>query len=356
MNDLHKHFHQVINSQKEALAKEIVKRQYARSGECWEPDSEEGHQKSIRDIKYHLVYLSQAVVAHSPSLFRDYIAWVRVLFGRLNFDPEVLPTTLKFTQEVLEEYLLPELFDLAGQYLDAAEAESIGSSEGPRSFLNPDMPLAELTREYLDLLLAGERSQASLLIQEAVNNGVSVKDIYLHVFQRTQHEVGRLWQINQISVAHEHYCTAATQLIMSQLYPYIMSGEKKGRRMIMTCVNDELHELGARMVADFFEMEGWDTYYLGANTPAPDILATLEDKQPDLLGISTTIPYHLDQMSDLIKNVKASSSIDKLPILVGGRPFNIDPELWKKVGADGQASDAGTALYTADRLMTIQEN
>jgi MerR family transcriptional regulator, light-induced transcriptional regulator len=215
------------------------------------------------------------------------------------------------------------------------------------------MPLAELAREYLDLLLAGERSQASRLIQEAVDDEVAVKDIYLHVFQRTQHEVGRLWQINQISVAHEHYCTAATQLIMSQLYPHIMSGEKTGRRLVMTCVKDELHELGARMVADFFEMEGWDTYYLGANTPTPDILSTLDEKKPDLLGISTTITYNLDQMNKLIKDVKSSPFGENIPVLVGGRPFNIDPNLYETIGADGQAPDAGTALRTADQL--IQE-
>jgi methanogenic corrinoid protein MtbC1 len=119
----------------------------------------------------------------------------------------------------------------------------------------------------------------------------------------------------------------------------------------MTCVNDELHELGARMVADFFEMEGWDTYYLGANTPSSDILSALEEKTPDLLGISTTITYHLEKLSRLIQAVKSSSPGQDVPILVGGRPFNIDPELWEKVGADGHAADAGAALETVGQLI-----
>ena len=52
------------------------------------------------------------------------------------------------------------------------------------------------------------------------------------MFQLSLREVGRLWQMNQISVAQEHYCTAATQLIMSQLYPYIFSGERRNRTLI----------------------------------------------------------------------------------------------------------------------------
>jgi len=351
MTDLDKQFNQAVESQKESLAKEIVDRQYARRKEVWENFGNEGYRKSVRDTKYHLDYLSKAVAGRSPSLFKDYIAWVRVLFDRLEFSPDVLSTTLDITREVLKENLDRELFNLAETYLNTAEPELSSGPETPASLLSPDLPLADLAREYLDRLLAGERDQASRIILQAAEDGVPVKEIYLDVFQRTQHEVGRLWQVNEISVAHEHYCTAATQLIMAQLYPRIMSTAKIDRRMVMTCVNDELHELGARMVADFFEMEGWDTYYLGANTPTADILTTLEERDPDLLGVSTTITYHLDKLSSLIQAVKSSSIGKTIPILVGGRPFNIDPELWEKVGADGQASNADAALHTVEELI-----
>ena len=351
MNASREDFKNTIQTQKAEIAKEIVDRQYSRARERWEPYGDTGYQKSLRDIKYHLEYLSQAAASSSPGLFLDYISWVKVLFARLDFSPSVLPTTLRLTRQVLEEKLAPEMFSIAKTYLDSAEDHLEHSPESLGSELEGEQPLADLSRTYLDLLLKGQRAQASELILEAVAEGVPVKDIYLHVFQRTQHEVGRLWQMNEISVAHEHYCTAATQLIMSQLYPQILSTEKTGRQMIMTCVGDELHELGARMVADFFEMEGWDTYYLGANTPLNDILSTLEEKKPDLLGISTTITYHLDKMGDVIQAVNESPDLSQIPILVGGRPFNIDPELWQKVGADGQAADAQEAIRAGSDLV-----
>ncbi|MDZ7776615.1 MAG: hypothetical protein U5L09_13885 [Bacteroidales bacterium] len=56
---------------------------------------------------------------------------------------------------------------------------------------------------------------------------------------------------------------------MSQLYPYIFNSQRVGKSMVAATVGGELHEMGIRMVADFFEMEGWDTWYLGANAPAP---------------------------------------------------------------------------------------
>jgi methanogenic corrinoid protein MtbC1 len=219
-------------------------------------------------------------------------------------------------------------------------------------FHQEENPLAELATDYLDALLRGERNLASRLILNAVDEGVSIKKIYLHVFQPCQREIGRLWQTNQVSVAEEHYVTAATQLIMSQLYPHIFNTRKTGRRMVATCVGGELHEIGVRMVADFFEMEGWDTHYLGANTPTESILETLETRQPDILAVSTTITFNLDAMIDLITEVRASQVSDGVGLLVGGRPFNMSPGLWETVGADGYAADAQAAIRTAEQLLS----
>ena len=218
------------------------------------------------------------------------------------------------------------------------------------SHLRPDAPHALLTRSYLEALLAGDRRRASVMILDAVAAGVSVKDIYLHVFQRSQYEVGRLWQVQEISVAQEHYCTAATQLIMSQLYPHIFAVENTGGTLVATCVSGDLHEIGVRMVADFFEMDGWNTFYLGANTPDADVVATLIERQADVLAISATLSTHVRAVSTLIESVRANQQCRAVKILVGGYPFLVAPELWRKIGADGSAGDAQAAIVLANHL------
>jgi methanogenic corrinoid protein MtbC1 len=218
------------------------------------------------------------------------------------------------------------------------------------SYLIDQAPLAPLTRAYLTALLGGERRQASAMILNAVATGVPVKDIYLHVFQRSQYEVGRLWQVHDISVAQEHYCTAATQHIMSQLYPYIFATAATGGTLVATCVSGDLHEIGVRMVADFFEMEGWNTYYLGANTPADGVIGALIDRKADVLGISATITAHLRSVSALINAVRSNAACRNVIILVGGYPFLATPDLWQRVGADGTAADAQAAVVVAEQI------
>lgn len=214
-----------------------------------------------------------------------------------------------------------------------------------------DGPLSQVTHQFLEALLAGQRDLAAKLILDLVEQGTSVKDIYLNIFQVSQREIGRLWEINQVSVAQEHFCTAATQMIMAQLYPRIFTTERSGHRMAATCVSGELHEIGLRMVADFFEMEGWDTYYMGANMPTSSIIATLEDKAVDLLGISATMHFHVGAVKDLITAVRASDVGRDFKILVGGYPFISTPSLASKVGADGFGRDATQAIALANELV-----
>lgn len=218
-------------------------------------------------------------------------------------------------------------------------------------FEEESSPFEQLAKMYLDALLRVQRDAASRMIIKAVKDGMKVEDIYIHVFESSQHEVGRLWQTNQITVAQEHFCTAATQMIMSQLYPYIFSSEKIGRTLVAACVAGEMHEMGVRMVADLFEMHGWDTYYLGANTPTESILDTVIQLKADVIAISASIHYNVPAVMDLIEQIRKSEETSKIKILVGGRPFILAPELWKKVGGDGCPSNAVESISLAEKLI-----
>ena len=105
------------------------------------------------------------------------------------------------------------------------------------------------------------------------------------------------------------------------------------------------------MVADFFEMEGWDTYYLGANLPADTILEAVEERQADVLGLSITMTFHVHLLTELIDQLRRSRAGARVKILVGGYPFNASPELWLGVGADGCAHNAQESVAVAKRLM-----
>ncbi len=285
-----------------------------------------------------------------PSLFCDYLAWTKVLLTGRQQSIEGLAALLACMQQALLRLPAP-VADVAGDYLAQAVAQLPQMPTKLPTVLDHSAPYDDLATSYLKTLLGYDRYAASQLVMDALDSGVALQDIYLHVFQRSQYEIGRLWQINQLTVAQEHFCTAATQLIMSQLYPRIFATPKHGLNMVAASVSNDLHEMGTRMVADFFEMAGWDTVYLGANTPSASIVQTAIDRRASVLALSATIVTHVPAVAETIAAVRASVLGNQIKILVGGYAFNSLPDLWQELGADGTASNALETVDLAEQLV-----
>ena len=221
------------------------------------------------------------------------------------------------------------------------------TTDSPLSHSHPHEDIADA---YLQLLLDGNRRDAHALIERELESGLSIEDLYLHVFQMVLYKVGDRWQRNQLSVGQEHFCTAAVQAAMSQMYTRIFASPRNGRKLVATSIAGNLHEVGIRMVADMLEMDGWDTHYLGADCPNQDVVQTIGSTGAEVLAVSATLVSQIHELTDLIGQIKTSFG-DDYPILVGGRLFNSDPELWQRCRASAYAQDAKSAVDAANELV-----
>ena len=323
------------------LAAEIAEVHFKQRPELRERYGERGFAHCRQDAAYHLQYLEQSMRLGNPQLFADYVRWAKIMLEARRIPVDDLIANLSIVSEVVAKEVpaAPSVIDAAIRAL-SAPIEAAQAN-----------PHAELAGAYLQAVLAGERNVASSLVRDALARGVPLRDIYLHLFQAAQHEIGRRWQRNEISVADEHLATAITQVIMSQLYPLLFSGPRKGRTFVSACVGGELHEIGARMVADFFEMDGWNTYYLGANTPVEGMVKMICERNADIAGISVTISYNLGAAEEAIRGIRKDAPCSGTKIIVGGYPFSVASDLWKTIGADGYGPDAQQAIELANRLV-----
>ena len=348
---IHQQASEAVLGQRMQLAADLVDREFNRPPDLVPRPGRLDREKSLQDADSHLSYLAQALALNNQPLFIDYIAWAKVMLAQRQVPAEDLAFQLERLAEVLRNRLPADFGTLAAGFVTAAVLAMPEMPKDMPTFLHEGEPLSPLAHQYLESLRRGERHLASRLVLDAVAAGTPVKEIYLHVFQPVQYEIGRLWQLNRISVAQEHYCSAATQLIMSQLYPHIFASAKNGRTLVATCVAGDLHEIGVRMVADFFEMDGWSTFYLGANTPHAGVIECVVEQHADVLAVSATISYHVEAVRELIQAVRQHPIAGQVKILVGGYPFGKDRELWRDVGADGTASNAEHAIALANRLV-----
>jgi methanogenic corrinoid protein MtbC1 len=295
-----------------------------------------------------LLFLSQAIAAERPIYFAEYIVWLKLMLAQKETPPSSLLAYFDRLRDTLLQALPADLAPLINDYID------IGLRPLTQPSLADTHPQADLARRYLDALLHGDRLAASHLITEAVERGVPIQDIYQHVLQPCQEQIGLLWEDDRLSIAQEHYCTAVTQLIMAQLYARIERIEQKNQRAVVACVSSELHDLGARMVAAFLELDGWQITYLGANTPTSAIIEMVESSRADLLALSATLAHHLLAVQQVVRAARASTVGHTLQILVGGYSFNAAPQLWLSVGADGYAPNAQEAVAVANHLLRMR--
>jgi methanogenic corrinoid protein MtbC1 len=162
-----------------------------------------------------------------------------------------------------------------------------------------------------------------------LESGVPVKEIYTDVIKRSMYRIGQLWENDRTSIAREHQATKITEIMISLIYPYILKVPKIDKKVIVTCTDKEFHELGARMVSDIFELNGWKSIYLGANTPKDELIRLIEEENPDVVAIS--INFYINIVR-LIKEIELiSEKCPDLQIVVGGQAFsNGNKELLEK--------------------------
>ena len=251
----------------------------------------------------------------------------------------------------IADYFGASLDFLLGRVDTEIEArKSAGFQEKPRA-------LSGLAREYFEALTKGERDTAFRIVGDALENGAHIEELYLDVFSAGLYEIGRLWGAGGMSVAEEHYFAESTQLLISQLHNRIVSAArlKRGLRCAVFAAYGENHVIGARMISDFLELDGWDVYYLRGNLSTRHAMRALLDQAANLLMLSVTLEENLGTAEDLISAVRAEKSLRSMRIMVGGQALHGVPTLWQELGADGTARDAVAAVTEADRLLGVQK-
>ena len=182
---------------------------------------------------------------------------------------------------------------------------------------SPAVPLLVPSQEVLAALLAGDRPQCVALTEQALASGVNVTELYQRVYEPALYQIGQLWEANRISVATEHMATAIIESLLNQVYPRVISARRAGRLIVVSTAPGELHQIGAKMVCDVFEMHGWDAVYTGAGATVAEILGVVRAQRPDCVGLSLSVGFHLNQLQDMLTAIRAE--FPDLPVLVGGQ-------------------------------------
>ncbi|HET9028873.1 MAG TPA: B12-binding domain-containing protein [Candidatus Aquilonibacter sp.] len=297
-----------------------------------------------------LAALVSSVELDLPEIFIETVTWAQTMLVFRDRTPGDLSRAL--------EALTFQLRDCIGETDETAARDTLRRAReelsivrlAEQSFLDESDDNGKVARRYLDALLEGDETRASREVLLAVAKGQKVLDVYERILSPALREVGRLWQRNEITIAHEHLITNATERIIAQVMDLSPARTRRDLCALTVALGDAEHELGARMVADAFTLCGWQASFLGQQVPVHDVVRYIEGISVDVVACSAMMTRDVSAIRDL---AEAFESKPVAPvIIVGGAAFDRHPQLWQRIGVDGYAATPLMAVALANELIT----
>ncbi len=206
---------------------------------------------------------------------------------------------------------------------------------------------------YRSALLSGDANAASEGVEHALASGLSPSQIYTSILMPAQTEITKLLSDCKLGVCEEHRATEITLAEMARLRLLIKPLSHLGFKAVISAVEGDEHFLGARIVADLLLFDGWEVHFLGAKTPANDLVEFVGKNDFDLVGLAATDAGSiraLEKTSNALKNLENPPKI-----IVGGDAVYNNLDLVKSLDIDGIAFNAHEAVKMARLVCGISE-
>lgn len=184
---------------------------------------------------------------------------------------------------------------------------------------------AEIRSSIAERIAARDRAGAVSVAHTAVADGaISIDQLYCDVLIPLLVDTGESWQSGATPVWVEHYTTAVVRTIVESLVLAVerAAAPRIGRTAVLACPSGEQHDLGLRMLNDRLILRGWDAHFLGADTPADDVVGAAQKLGADLVALSAATHYNMVLLRSFVDLVKRR--LPGVRIGVGGPAFDCD--------------------------------
>lgn len=198
--------------------------------------------------------------------------------------------------------------------------------------------MEKLYNEILAALQKEDKETTVRLAIEALENKeVTIVELYQMILAPALAHVVKEYPNDDDLIWREHVRSGIIRTVIESAYPYVLEERKEvegaREKVVVMCPEYEDHELGAKMVSDFFKLEGFDSTFVGARTPIHTILKALEIIQPQYLSISVTNYFNIVSVKKTIEQIREHMN-NEIIIILGGRAVAANPEAVEVVGAD----------------------
>lgn len=195
-------------------------------------------------------------------------------------------------------------------------------------------------KNFLEMIEEENKEGCVEFVLSKLESGdIDLITLYTEILEPSLNNMNCKVSEKNICVWKEHIRTSIVRTILECSYPYILKEKRKNNiktdkgKVVVICPPEEYHDIGALIASNFYILNGFDTIFIGSNTPKEDFIEAINYINPEYVVISVTNYYNLVAVKAVVKAIRDTAKYP-VKIIVGGHAFNSNPEIYAHIGAD----------------------
>ncbi len=176
---------------------------------------------------------------------------------------------------------------------------------------------------FIQILEVENKEKAVLFVIDLLEKKqTDLPTLYLELLTPALNDIHCTLENKKLCIWKEHVRSAIITTIIGVTYPYVIKSKRanNGKKVIVACPTEEYHEIGALIATQLFTLAGFDTHYIGANTPIEQIQLAVETLKAEYVALSVTNYYNAVVTKELVGQLKETAPA--LKIIIGGQAFD----------------------------------
>ncbi len=203
-------------------------------------------------------------------------------------------------------------------------------------------------------LIKGQAPKVEELVKQAMDEGVSARDILNEGLIKGMGVVGEKFKNNEFYVPEVLIAARAMKAGMALIRPKLVEEkvEPVGKVSIGT-VKGDLHDIGKNLVSMMLEGAGFEVIDLGIDVSPEQFIESVEKQGAQIICMSALLTTTMTGMKTTVDAVKEAGIGSKVRTMIGGAP--VTQAYSDQIGADGYAPDAASAADKAQELIAAMK-
>jgi len=199
-----------------------------------------------------------------------------------------------------------------------------------------------------DAVIKGDQNTAVEITKAALEEGTPPKSVLNDGLIAGMDVVGARFKKNEVYIPEVLIAARAMKMAMEILEPELVkAGVQPIGKCLIGTVQGDLHDIGKNLVAMMLKGAGFQVIDLGVDVPPDKFVEQVKSQGVQVVGMSALLTTTMPGMEKSIKALKDAGVAAK--IMIGGAP--VTQSYADKIGADGYAADAASAVDVAKSLV-----